>query len=455
MTLKKNPSDTLIDRRHAIKIMVGGMASSMLYMSSCKSESFSNKKSIVNSSSTAGQVTTRLDYKSGKMLPLLGFGCMRFPVIQRGKPDIDEEYAMQMIDVAYNSGVNYFDTAWPYHEGLSETFVGKALKKYPRESYFLADKMPTWAVNNIEDAKNIFSQQLEKCQVDYFDYYLLHALNSQSSFEKVYEQIGTLEFLQQMKKEGKIKNLGFSFHGSVEFFEFLLEKYDIWDFVQIQLNYFDWDDARQQSGKLYRMLEEKNIPVIVMEPLRGGMLARLNPTTEKVFKENDPDVSLASWAFRYVATFPNVVCVLSGMSTMEHVIDNINTFTDFKPLDRNELLVVNKALSVFKEVKPEPCTACRYCMPCPYGVDIPGVIDVYNKNLGTFNVPNLNSPRDEEFKRKKRVFLNSYTNHIDHKAKAHRCINCSKCVDLCPQDIDIPKFMRKMDNLVASLKKEA
>ena len=156
--------------------------------------------------------------------------------------------------------------------------------------------MPTWAVNNIEDAKNIFSQQLEKCQVDYFDYYLLHALNSQSSFEKVYEQIGTLEFLQQMKKEGKIKNLGFSFHGSVEFFEFLLEKYDIWDFVQIQLNYFDWDDARQQSGKLYRMLEEKNIPVIVMEPLRGGMLARLNPTTEKVVMENYPYLSLVSCA---------------------------------------------------------------------------------------------------------------------------------------------------------------
>ena len=400
-----------------------------------------------------GKVDKRTDTQSQNEISLLGFGCMRYPLIP-GTKKIDEDQAQMMVDYAYEHGINYFDTAWPYHNGESETFTGKALKEYPRHSFFLADKMPTWAVNDLQSAKDIFNKQLEKCQVDYFDYYLLHALSKQEDYERVYEQYGVLEYLQKEKAEGHIRQLGFSFHGSLEFFEYLLNKPVEWDFIQIQLNYYDWDDPKQNSGKLYKMLEERNIPVIVMEPIRGGMLARLNDGVVKYLKSEDPSLTPAAWALRYVGSFPAVLTVLSGMSKMEHVEENVYTFSSFKPLTEGERKVLNKALTSFKENKPIVCTDCKYCMPCKFGVNIPGIFLNYNELVGELNVPNPNGVKDDDYFKKRRMFLNSFNNKFDDSELAHRCIGCGKCVSLCPQSINIPKQMREIDNFIAQLKKD-
>lgn len=226
-----------------------------------------------------GPVTTRTD-ASGNKVSLLGFGCMRFPMRDGA---IDEELTMKMVDYAYHHGVNYYDTAYIYLGGKSEAMIGKALSRYPRETYYLADKMPTWLVNGLDSAKSIFQEQLDRCGVQYFDYYLMHSLNAYEQFKQIYLDYGVLDYLKEERRKGRIKHLGFSFHGNLEFFEYLMKWHDEakaedkWEFVQIQLNYFDWEDPYQQSAKLYKMLEERNIPAVIMEPVRGGMLATLNP----------------------------------------------------------------------------------------------------------------------------------------------------------------------------------
>ena len=402
--------------------------------------------------------------------PLLGFGCMRLPVLNKDYAQIDTELAEKMIDYAYRHGINYFDTAYPYHRGLSETFLGNTLKKYPRDSYYLSDKMPGWMIKNLDDAKRIFEEQLQKCQVDYFDNYFLHALSNNSNlgnlstdFSQVYEKLGVLSYLQEQKRAGRIHNLGFSYHGDVPFFEELLEKYD-WDMVMIDLNYLDWshaDDDRFKNlpaanngrfaGEFYKRLEKKGIPTYVMEPVRGGQLARLNPAAVKVLKNADPDSSTASWALRFVGSLSNVVCTLSGMTNFEHVVDNVNTMSDFRPLTTAEHKIIDNALEAFLSHETIFCTGCRYCVPCPYGVDIPNVFQAFNDASGNLGIPDPEHPA-ENYAKQKEAFLVKYNNMVAKSAQADRCIGCGKCKALCPQRLDIPKHMRRVDDMVSKLK---
>ena len=413
------------------------------------------------------QVTKRKNYVSGDMLPLLSFGCMRLPIKGRDRSNIDEELASKMLDYAYRRGINYFDTAYPYHGGKSETFMGKYLKKYPREDFFVATKMPGWLVKNSDDPKRLFQEQLDKLQTNYVDYYLLHSLshgdNPMTHFKHVYEELGTLEYLKREKEAGRIRQLGFSFHGSMQLMKYLLNKYK-WDFSMIQLNYFDWDIDESKgdeksiilkkkfypSAKYYKMLEEKKIPAFIMEPLRGGQLAVLNPEAVKILKENDPSQTPVSWALRYVGTFPNAISVVSGMSTMKHVIENTEIMTDFKPLEEKDYPVLNKALAAFKEKLGILCTQCMYCMPCPYGVNITGIFNVYNQCAGTLGVPV--DPLSENYSKQKKTFLASYNNNIRKNEQADHCTGCNKCVDICPQKLEIPALMEQIEEMVNTAK---
>ena len=358
--------------------------------------------------------------KLGIETSLLGFGCMRFPMMADGK--IDEAEAERMLDQAYVAGVNYYDTAYPYHNGESERVVGRVMKKYDRSSFFLATKLPCWLIKNTDDIERIFKEQLEKLQTDYIDFYLMHALNK-DSFQKMVD-IGCVEKLEQLKAEGKIRYLGFSFHDKYEAFERIINYRD-WDFCQIQLNYMDAGEREefQQAGmKGYHLTEEKNIPLIIMEPVRGGSLAAFPEDITEVFHGLNPDASIASYALRWVGSLPNVKVILSGMSTMEQLTDNLKTFDKFEPLSEKETETIDKVVAMINSRMQNGCTACRYCMPCPAGVDIPRNFRIWNlyHMYGNYNAVKWDWEEG----------LGE-----DHKAK--NCIKCGKCEKACPQKLSI------------------
>ena len=302
---------------------------------------------------------------------LLGFGCMRFPTLANG--EIDEKEAEKMMDEAIKNGVNYIDTAYPYHNGASEPFVGRVLDKYPRESYYLATKLPMWKVEKSEYVSEIFNEQLKRLNKEYVDFYLLHSMNK-TSFEKA-KALKVLEILEEYRKEGKIKYIGFSFHDSYEVFEEMINFYD-WDFCQIQFNYVD---ENEQAGiKGYKLAESKGIPMVIMEPIKGGTLASLPEDVAKNFKDYNPNKSIASWALRWVGSFSNIKVILSGMSTYEQVLDNLDTFNNFEPLNDEEFECVKKVVNELNVRTKNGCTNCKYCMPCPAGVDIPGNFWLWN-----------------------------------------------------------------------------
>ncbi len=367
---------------------------------------------------------------TGVQVSLLGMGCMRLPKVDPEKPDIDYVKAQEIIDYAYSHGVNYFDTAYVYHGGQSESFIGQALKKYPRESYFLATKMPIWCVKKQEDVERIFNEQLQKCQVDYFDFYLFHAQDA-GNFKKC-QEFGVYEFLSRMKAEGKIRRLGFSFHDTPEVLRHICDTYD-WDFAQIQLNYLDWEmqDARTQ----YQILADRGIPVVVMEPVRGGALASPCDAANILFREERPDKSVASWAIRFVASLPGVLTVLSGMSDMEQVRDNVDTMTNFEPLTERDREIIDAALEAYRKKDTVPCTGCRYCMDCPFGVDIPKMFALYNHFV---------LDKDEE------DYLEAYRAQPE-ETLADKCRACGACLSKCPQHIKIPEKMAAIRETVDKL----
>ena len=376
-------------------------------------------------------MTTREYKNTGDQISLLGFGCMRLPKIDPEKSDIDKEKAQEMIDYAYAHGVNYYDTAYPYHEGKSELFIGEALKKYPRESFHLVSKNPVWLVEKPEDAVNFLHEQLKKCQTEYFDFYLCHALNHDRL--EMIKKHHIFESLQKEKEAGRIKHLGFSFHGTIEMLEEIVNAYD-WDFAQIQLNYYDWD--MQNAKREYEILTEHGLPVVIMEPVRGGALNTLCPQGIEMLKKADPNATPASWALRFAASLPSVLTVLSGMTAMEHVKDNVATMDDFKPLTDAERELLFQVAEVYKQSKTVPCTGCRYCMDCPAGVDIPAVFKIYNNYAVTEN---------------KAQFLADYE-ALGESKQAHNCVACRKCCSQCPQSIEIPERMKEIEALAKKLK---
>ena len=363
----------------------------------------------------------RMD-KLGIETSLLGFGCMRFPVNGEGK--IDRPRAQEMLDNAIAAGVNYIDTAYPYHNGESEPFVGEALKKYDRSSLYIATKLPVWMVNSVEDAERIFNEQLEHLQSDYVDFYLLHAMGRER-FEAM-RDLGVIDRLAQLKEEGKIKYLGFSFHDSYEVFEEMIHYRD-WDFCQIQLNYMDTEEQAGLKG--YQLATDKGIPVVVMEPVKGGSLANFAEDITARFRAMDPEASTASFALRYVGSLPGVKVILSGMSNMEQTEDNLKTFMDFKVLSEKEQQEIQDIVSLLRSRVQNGCTGCRYCMPCPAGVDIPGCFQTWN----TYHM----------YQNYDVVRWNWETN-LGQSKQAKNCIQCGKCEGACPQKISIREDLKKV-----------
>ncbi|WP_310603939.1 aldo/keto reductase [Anaerosporobacter sp.] len=367
--------------------------------------------------------------KLGIDVSLLGFGCMRFPLLENGS--IDEVEAEKMIDKAMAEGVNYIDTAYPYHNGDSEPFVGKVLNKYDRSKYYLATKLPCWEIKSVADAKRIFEAQLERLGQEYVDFYLLHALNKERFHEM--KDLGIVEFCEQLKEEGKIRYFGFSFHDDYDAFEEIVTDRD-WDFCQIQYNYMDTEE--QAGDKGYELTEKLGIPVIVMEPIKGGSLAVLPDDITAIFKESDSNASVASWALRFVANHKNVKTILSGMSTYEQVLDNLDTFAEFKPLTAEEEVVIEKVAETIKSRVKNGCTGCRYCMPCPAGVDIPRCFSIWNQHAMYENDGHARW---------------DYFSNFNEKEHANNCIKCGKCEKVCPQKIaireDLARVASDMDHI--------
>ncbi len=361
-------------------------------------------------------------FKNTDRLSLLGFGCMRFPVLENGK--INEEEAEKMLDEALQNGVNYIDTAYPYHNGDSEPFVGRVLDKYPRDSYFLATKFPVWKAETFDDVVETFNSQLERLNKSYIDYYLIHSLDKEK-WEKV-KKLGMLDFLDKMRKEGKIRHLGFSFHDDYNVFEEII-KYHDWDFCQIQFNYLD---TEEQAGiKGYELAKSMNIPMVIMEPIKGGALASLPEEVGKELKETHSEWSAASWALRFVASHDNVMTILSGMSTMDQVKDNLNTFNTLTEFGPKEIESIKKAVVKFKARIKNPCTGCRYCMPCPSGVNIPRNFSAWNKYSMYDNM---------------RVVAWAVNDMKEKGETADKCVKCGKCEKLCPQHISIRSDLEKV-----------
>ena len=368
------------------------------------------------------------DFK-GMKLSLLGFGAMRLPVIDGDDSKIDEETTFRMVDYAMEHGINYYDTAWGYHGEHSEEVMGRALNRFPRDSYYLATKFPGYDLSNMPKVKEIFQKQMEKTDHDFFDFYLIHNVCELNIEQYLDPQYGILDYIKEQKEAGLIKHLGFSCHGDLPVLKRFLEAYgDDMEFCQLQLNYFDWEF--QRGRQKVELLKEYGIPVWVMEPVRGGKLVKLTEEREKILKELRPDEEIVAWAFRFLESQPEINMILSGMSDEQQLRDNIKTFEDSRPLNEKEMEAILKIADEMAAEKQVPCTACHYCVDhCPAGLDIPRLIELYNEHtltkkagLMAFIAP---------------MALGSYPD--DKKPSA--CLHCRSCEQVCPQQIKISEVM--------------
>lgn len=450
-----------INRRNFFKVLGAGAVASTAAIYGCKQ----NNQSTYTGETTAGNVPTdKMEYRvspmTGDKVSLLGYGCMRWPTRKKsgGEGDeIDQEAVNALVDYAIAHGVNYFDTAPVYVQGLSERATGIALKRYPRDKFFIATKMSNFKNYTRENSIALYQQSLKELQVDYFDYYLLHAVGNggMEMLKERYYDNGILDFLLKEREAGRIRNLGWSFHGDVKVFDYLLAQDIKWDFVQIQLNYADWKHASKgnvNADYLYGELAKRGIPAVIMEPLLGGRLSKLNDHLVSRLKQRRPEDSTASWAFRFAGSPSEVLTVLSGMTYMEHLQDNIRTYSPLEVVTDEEKEFLEETAQLMLKYPTIPCNDCQYCMPCPYGLNIPAILVHYNRCVNEGNVPK--DRQDANYREARRAFLIGYDRSVPKLRQASRCIGCDQCVSHCPQNIDIPKELHRIDRFAEQLKRE-
>ena len=465
-----------INRRDFLRIMGGGALASSALFAACRKVSDTNDANLKEP--PAGAMTIRQNANTGDKVSLLGYGMMRLPVEDETKDDsqYDQEMINKQVDYAIAHGVNYFDTSPAYCKGQSEHCTGIALHRHPRDKYFVATKLSNFSPETWKREASIemFENSLKELQVEYIDYLLLHAigggsreLDSEETFNARFMDNGILDWLVEQKKKGRIRNLGFSYHGDVDIFDMLLQWHDEgkyhWDFVQVELNYLDWDwaneinDRNTDASYLYDELHKRGIPAVIMEPLLGGRLANVPDNIVKKMKQKRPEDTVAKWAFRYAGTPEGVLTVLSGMTYMEHLRENVLTYSPLEPVTQEENEFLMHIAEDIYNLKTIPCNECNYCMPCPYGINIPAIFVHYNKCIKEGNLINVEKDPEEllgdpEYRRARRAFLIGYDRRVPKLRQASHCIGCGHCVSHCPQSIDIPKEMRKVDDYVEKLK---
>jgi predicted aldo/keto reductase-like oxidoreductase len=445
-----------INRREFLKRIGIGAGSALTMMTIGPLQSFAGKQPRMGGVQD-NHMTYRIQHGSGEQISLLGFGMMRLPN--------DQEEVNKLVDYAIEHGVNYFDTAPVYKGGQSEVMTGIALKRHPRNKYFVATKMSNqnpqkWS---LDEAKKMYEESFKKLQVDYIDYYLLHSIGQggMDNFNGRFINNGLLDFLLEERKAGRIKHLGFSYHGDVSVFDWLLdhqEEYH-WDFVQIQMNFLDWRHASVRGGRrrdadaeyLYNKCEKTGVQCVVMEPLRGGAFGNLAAELAGQLKTLRPDDSPARWAFRWVGSHPNILTTLSGMNLMQHLVENVQTFSPLDPCTEAENALLENIADAMSGFPTIPCTTCGYCMPCPYGVDIPSNFAYYNAavNDHILPLPDKNAP---DYAEKKRLFYDGFAKALpDQKTWAQRCEDCEACLPKCPQQIRIPNQMSRIVDTLRSV----
>ena len=451
-----------ISRRDFLKIVGISTAATTVALAGCDS-----RKNPVSGDRRAQDdvptdwMTYRTNPKSGEKVSLLGYGCMRWPTLPAPGGDgnvIDQDAVNELIDYAIAHGVTYFDTSPVYVQGWSEKSTGIALKRHPRDRFQIATKLSNFSNYTRENSIAMYRQSFEDLQVDYIDYYLLHSIGNGGieTFRARYIDNGMIDFLMKEREAGRIRNLGFSFHGTVSVFDEVLAMHEKvhWDFVQIQLNYVDWRHASARNVNaeyLYAELEKRHILAIIMEPLLGGRLSNVPDHIVTRLKQRNPERSVASWAFRFAGSPSGVLTVLSGMTYLEHLQDNLRTYSPLEPLTDADVQFLYDTADLMMQYPTIPCNDCKYCMPCPYGIDIPAVLLHYNKCVNEGNLPT--SSQSEDYRRARRAFLVGYDRSVPRLRQASHCIGCGQCVSHCPQSIEIPKELHRIDRFVEKLKR--
>ncbi len=417
-------------------------------------------------------MTYRTNPNTADRVSLLGYGMMRLPVEggasgrENSSAPIDQDMVNRQVDYALAHGVNYFDTSPAYCQGRSERATGIALSRHPRSSYFIATKLSNFSPSTWSRRASVemFENSLRELQTDYVDYLLLHGIGfGQKPMEEFYKRYidnGVLDWLVEQKRNGRIRNLGFSYHGDIRVFDLALRWFDEgkyhWDFAQIELNYLDWHYANEINPRntdaeyLYGELHKRGIPAVIMEPLLGGRLARVPDYIVAKMKSREPEQSVASWAFRFAGTPEGILTVLSGMTYMEHLRENLHTYSPLRPITPDEDAFLMKIADDIYNLNTIPCNECNYCMPCPYGINIPAVFSHYNRCINEGNMPN--NAQAPEYRRARRAFLVGYDRSVPKLRQADHCIGCRQCVEHCPQNIQIPDEMHRIDRYVEQLK---
>ena len=456
-----------ISRRSFLKLLGGGAVTTAAVLTGCKSnkdiKAVQEYKQQVEP--PVGKMTYRINPKTKEKVSILGYGMMRLPSKTENQDDYDQEMINRQVDYAIEHGVNYFDTSPVYCQGKSEACTGIALSRHKRSEYFVATKLSNFnpATQTREGSIAMYRKSMADLRVDYIDYYLLHSIGGggMENLHKRYLDNGMLDFLLEEREAGRIRNLGFSYHGDIEVFDYLLSEDDKykWDFVQIERNDLDWDyaneinDRNTDASYLYAELQKRHIPAVIMEPLLGGRLANLPQYIATELKQHDPERSIASWAFRYAGTPEGVLTVLSGMTYMEHLKDNLLSYCPLKPLTKVQMEYLQGDIAKkIVGLSNIPCNDCKYCMPCPYGIDIPAIFVHYNKCKNEGTLPR--DKGDENYREMRRQYLIGLDRAVPKLRQADHCIGCGQCEPHCPQNIRIPRELQRISDFVEALKQD-